>query len=295
MSPNSRPEDENRGRELARVLYAEDDNLTSRMLASLLSDTAGIEVTRANDGQEALKKALAEPFELIIMDMEMPNLDGYEATRRLREAGINVPIVALTAHALDGDRRRCIAAGCTDYLSKPFSRQVLLQTLRTYLPSMEHYLGHKAESADPRREQGNEPAQPEGTDKDAVIGSEDGDSVVNLKQLLDRFGDAESVAELLPTYLDTAHQNMASLIQAAQAGLTEETARLAHAVRGAALNLGANRLASVALEVERAARSQDMATAVSLLPSVRSEYDRMRAFLARCDNPTDLLTQRDTN
>jgi CheY-like chemotaxis protein/HPt (histidine-containing phosphotransfer) domain-containing protein len=265
------------------------------MLASLLSDTAGIEVTRANDGEEALQKALLEPFELILMDMEMPNLDGYEATRRLREAGINVPIVALTAHALDGDRRRCIAAGCTDYLSKPFSRRVLLETLRTYLPSMEHYLGRKVESTNPQCEHGNETAQPAGTANSGIVGSESGDQVVNLTQLLDRFGDAESVAELLPTYLDTTEQNMASLITAVQTGQAEESARLAHAVRGAAMNLGANQLANVARELERAARSPDMGAAASLLPGVRSEYNRMRAFLARCGNPADLLAQKDAN
>ena len=289
MTPRNCPEDANRRRGPARVLYAEDDSLTSRMLASLLSDTAGIEVTRANDGEEALKKALLEPFELILMDMEMPNLDGYEATRRLREAGINVPIVALTAHALDGDRRRCITAGCTDYLSKPFSRQVLLETLRTYLPSMEHYLGRKAESSDDQRQQGNEAAQSEGTDSNGVMGPENGDQVVNLTQLLDRFGDAESVAEFLPTYLDTAEQNMASLVIAVETKQTEDAARLAHAVRGEALNLGANQLAKVALELERAARSSDMAAVAALLPGVRSEYDRMRAFLTRFENPADLL------
>jgi HPt (histidine-containing phosphotransfer) domain-containing protein len=85
---------------------------------------------------------------------------------------------------------------------------------------------------------------------------------------------------------------MAALTIAVETEQTEETARLAHTLRGAALNLGANHLADAARELERAGRRGDMTTAASLLPGVRSEYERMKAFLAKCENPADLPTQR---
>ncbi|MHC4521749.1 MAG: response regulator [Planctomycetota bacterium] len=293
MIPRSQPEAAEQGKKPARVLFAEDDSLTSRMLASLLSDTAGIEVTRASDGQEAVRRALAEPFELILMDMEMPNVDGYEATQRLREAGVNVPIVALTAHALDGDRRRCIAAGCTDYLSKPFSRRVLLETLRTYLPSMEHYLGQGTESPGVQTDHEDPTCRREPTEPDGAAGPEDAGQVVDVARLIDRFGDAESVVEFMPAYLDTAQEHMAMLTAAVEAGQAKEIARLAHALRGAALNLGANRLAQAAHELERAGRRADMATATGVLPDVRDKYEKMRAFLSQGEGPADLFRQKD--
>jgi len=292
MTSKSQSEPMDRDKKPARILFAEDDSLTSRMLASLLSDTVGIEVTRANDGQEALRQALAEPFELILMDMEMPNLDGYEATRRLREAGINVPIVALTAHAMDGDRRRCIAAGCTDYLSKPFSRRVLLETLRTYLPSMERHFGHRVEQPDAQGDHAAPACQPHEANENASTEAANGRPVVDLAQLIDRFGDAQSVIELLPTYLDTAEEHMAMLTIAVEKGQMTEIARLGHTVRGAARNLGANPLADAALELERAGRREDMTAAASLLPGVRNEYENMRAFLSKCENLPELLAQR---
>jgi len=113
-----------------RVLVVEDVKFNQLLLGALLR-TAGAEVTLAGDGQEGHDLALqaerdGEPFDLVLMDMQMPVLDGYEATRRLREAGYARPIIALTAHAMKGDREKCLAAGCDDYATKPLDKQLLL-------------------------------------------------------------------------------------------------------------------------------------------------------------------------
>ncbi len=117
-----------------RVLLAEDVQ-ANQMLASLLLRKMGLEVTVANDGAEAFEKALAQPFELIFMDIQMPNMGGYEATKRLRKEGITTPIIALTAYAMKGDEKQCLDAGCNDYLPKPIDHRKLFTIVSKHLPS----------------------------------------------------------------------------------------------------------------------------------------------------------------
>ncbi len=117
-----------------QVLVAE-DVLTNQVLMKSLLKRMGLEVTIAEDGDEAVQKVVTGSFDLVLMDVQMPKINGLEATRALRKMGIATPIVALTAHAMKGDDSRCIKAGCDDYLSKPIDRQKLLDVLTKYLPS----------------------------------------------------------------------------------------------------------------------------------------------------------------
>ena len=116
-----------------RVLLAEDGVDNQRLIRAVLAPRVS-EVAVAENGQAALEQAWAaeaagEPFDVILMDMQMPVLDGYEATRRLRRRGYRGAIVALTAHAMEGDRERCLAAGCDEFASKPIDRRALLELL----------------------------------------------------------------------------------------------------------------------------------------------------------------------
>ncbi|WP_394559458.1 CHASE domain-containing protein [Aquipseudomonas alcaligenes] len=116
-----------------RVLLVDDDIRNIYAMTALL-DEIGLVVVPAKDGEEALEVFAREPFDLVLMDMAMPNMDGYTATRILKgERECLVPIIALTAHAMKGDREKCITAGCDDYLAKPVARQELLEMLHRWL------------------------------------------------------------------------------------------------------------------------------------------------------------------
>ncbi len=127
-----------------RVLLVDDDVRNIYAMSALL-DELGLEVSTARDGFEALAAFAEQSFDLILMDMAMPNMDGYTATRLLKqEKGCTVPIIALTAHAMKGDREKCLAAGTDDYLAKPVARQDLKDLLQRWLAKSEGRNGSSA-------------------------------------------------------------------------------------------------------------------------------------------------------
>ena len=128
-----------------RVLVAEDSR-TNRMLINLLLERLGLQVTMTKGGKEAVQAALSQTFDLMFIDIQMPNMNGHDVTRTLRKNGVKTPIVALTAHAMKGDDKKCISAGCSDYLCKPINRRKLLEIIGKYLASEKTAVGDGTQS-----------------------------------------------------------------------------------------------------------------------------------------------------
>jgi Amt family ammonium transporter len=132
-----------------RVLLAEDGLDNQRLISFILKKKLGAEVAVAEDGRIALELVAAaeadgKPFDLILMDMQMPVMDGYQATQYLRSKGWSGPIIALTAHAMVADRQKCLDAGCTDYLAKPIDRDRFAEVLTRHIVA-NHEPGNAAE------------------------------------------------------------------------------------------------------------------------------------------------------
>ena len=115
-----------------RVLLAEDSQINLSLFKIIL-ERVGLQVDLAADGQQAVEMACAQKYDLILMDVQMPVLDGLEASRLLRMKGLTTPVIALTAHAANHDRKSCLEAGCDGFLAKPLNQGTLLATVQQYV------------------------------------------------------------------------------------------------------------------------------------------------------------------
>ena len=220
-----------------RVLMAE-DNDANQFVARELLGRLGLELDIAADGQTAVELGCRGGYDAIFMDMQMPVMDGLAATRALRADPSlpRVPIIALTANAMRSDVEACLAAGMDDFLSKPIDRQALAATLRRWLRPE----GSAAPSAEPHRPEAPAPPPASGIDVEGSL-RRLGLPPDRFRALLARFG-----AGLGP--------GLADLRAAVADGDAEAARRHAHALAGAAGNLGADRLRALAKDLELAAR-----------------------------------------
>jgi PAS domain S-box-containing protein len=267
------------------VLVAEDVK-TNQVLAKALLNRMGLEVTIAADGNEALQKALAQRFDLIFMDIQMPGMNGYEATDALRKEGMTSPIVALTAHAMKGDGQRCIEAGCDDYMTKPLDRRILVEKVRKYLSPSNEALTEKANlvksHVDKLAKLCSGPIPHESNLKEKA-GIEDNKEILNWEELIGRLEDEELVKEIVPIFLNDNKERLEMLTKAVKAGDAEAIRLYAHAVKGAGRNIGAKQLSDIAHCLECAGRENDVEAAVSLFDKVKAELEKVMMFLSRTD------------
>lgn len=216
-----------------------DDNPTNQMVASRMLVAAGHAVDTASDGREALERAARSRYDVILMDISMPEMDGMEATRRIRrlpEPFASVPIIALTANAVAGDRQQFLAAGMTDYMTKPFRRA----ELETKLSKYEH--GGQPAPSSPTNAVGEQLLQVPLIDKREL-------------ETLARETCPEMVPEVVRQYLAELSERLAQFEAARRSCQMEDLGRIAHAIAGSAASVGAMRLRQVAKQLELSCRS----------------------------------------
>jgi PAS domain S-box-containing protein len=225
----------------ARVLLAE-DNEANRFVAQELLTQLGIELETATNGREAVEKLRGRHYDAVLMDMQMPEVDGLEATRQIRtdQANAGLPVIAMTANAMRADVDACLGAGMNDFLSKPIDRLQLLRTLRRWLPRS---AGGKLAAPEPPR-----PA--------------DGDGSLPQLQGIDVSGTVrrlglpfDKLRPLILRFADSQRKTVDDLRAAVKRADADSAGRHSHALAGAAGNLGATRLHSAAKALEAAAHS----------------------------------------
>jgi CheY-like chemotaxis protein len=232
----------------ARRILLVEDSVPNQKVAFALLQSLGHDVVVASDGQEALDLFAAQPFDAILMDVQMPGMDGYACTGAIRSAeaatGRHIPIIAMTAHALAGDREKCMAAGMDDYVSKPVRREGLFRALENVLGPV-------------RR-------------------------VVDFTNVLSQIGDDPvALRAIVAAYVAETRENLDRLPAAIAEGAWPEVRRLAHTTKGAMRTFSAHEAQQLAQNLEQLAQMDDRSAAADLYLQMKSAVEIAVAALAR--------------
>jgi len=247
------------------VLLAE-DNTTNQLFAREVLKDAGMHCDCVVNGEEALVAVGAQAYDVVLMDCQMPEMDGFEATRTIRqlehdgELDGHLPIIALTANAVKGDRERCIEAGMDDYISKPFEAQKLLQLIAQLLGSV---------SASPSSEEAGE-RQPTGaSESNAPL-------PINHAELLTRcMGKLDLAEELLADFEVDLPRKVDEVSRSIAEVDAQATGASAHSLKGAAGMMGAESLRQIAAAIESAGKSDCLEGVPALLDELNAETRRL--------------------
>jgi CheY-like chemotaxis protein/HPt (histidine-containing phosphotransfer) domain-containing protein len=258
----------------ARILVAEDD-LTNRQVAVGILKHFGLGADTAADGAEAVKALESIPYDLVLMDVQMPLMGGFEAARRIRNSQLNVcnraiSIVAMTADAMPGARERCLAAGMNDYVSKPVSPRALAEVLDRWLPAM-----NPDESKTPQAGETPPPIPP----SSAPV-------VFDRAGMLERLGGDEDLAQRVTGgFLSDIPRQIEALRGCLHAGDAPGAGRQAHTIKGASSNVGGEALCALTLEMEKAGKAGDLGFVAARMDGLEREFVRLKEAMTKSREP----------
>ncbi len=238
------------------VILVAEDHPVNRKLLTIFLEKAGATVLQASDGQEAIEIASGKKADLVFMDIQMPRMNGYEASSWMRSKGIDWPIIACTASAQDNEREQCLSYGMTEILPKPYKKKDVFDILRLYNP-----MGHDGEGVG------------DGLSAKPVF---DKDGFIDIMM-----GDELSASILIQEFLNQTIMHISILDEDVGNGDIESAVSTAHLIKGSSLNITAERLAASALAIETGAGSMSQDELLSALDTMKREYARLSEQLKK--------------
>jgi signal transduction histidine kinase/DNA-binding response OmpR family regulator len=247
-----------------RILIVE-DNVVNQQVALILLKELGYEASIVDSGKQAIEAVIHNNYALILMDCQMPDMDGFEATRQIRRlepmTGRRIPIIALTAQALQGDREQCLAAGMDDYLSKPITSLRLKAIIQRWL------------------------SQPiESSAHDSAVAAKNGNGVahsatspIDFSALKEMYSE-DGAVKLIELFLSSAYTLIDQMEQAMAKQDANEVKSIAHELKGSTVSLGIDKMATLSLDLENAARIEDWSKAHDVYKQLSDEFKRVSAY-----------------
>ena len=263
-----------------RILLAE-DNITNQQVALGILRKLGLQADAVANGAEALHALASLPYDLVLMDVQMPEMDGLEATRQIRDLRSAVrnhalPVVAMTAHAMQSDREQCLAAGMNDFITKPIARQALVDALDRWLPQEAETPTVSSFEATAESGAGSAVMTPNriaATDTSSV-------AIYDRAAFLDRVMDDVALLEKIRrTFLADMPAKFEALGGAVARGDAQDAGLWAHQIAGAAGNVGGNALRHAAVAMEATARAGDLASLAQQWPDLQRQFQLLKAAM----------------
>jgi len=259
------------------ILLAEDDPVNQKVALNML-EKHGHSVTLANNGQEAIQLIENNHFDIVLMDVQMPVMDGFSATAKIRayehestdldkQLNKRIPIIALTAHALQGYREKCLEAGMDDYISKPIKVEELLEKIAKLT----------------RKAKGDKTARIYLKQIDSQDNGEKNEPVDLNKSLEQTLGNKELLKELLEEFINNTADQLKIFRGALENDDREMLLNEAHSLKGTAVNLGLDSIAALALHLENMVREGDLTSAKQIIIKIENEIDRLKEQMTRID------------
>ena len=256
-------------RNAARILLAE-DNPINQKLAVVMLQKAGYSIDVVNNGYEAVEAVQANTYHIVLMDVQMPEFDGLEATRTIRKREgqeQHIPIIAMTAHAMKGDRERCLEAGMDDYLTKPLKFDDVLETI-------DRWVGQELRPSENNFHEEKQTPTP----KTAAI---------NMEVALERFGgDKDFFIEMLSDYVLQAYQLFEEMVNATQNQDVVQLQKTAHNLKGVSATFEAQKMFDLSKKLDQESRENDISNAAVYLAEMKNEIPRLQVFLEQINKET---------
>ena len=260
-----------------RILLAEDNIVNQKIVLGILKKL-GLSADAVANGIEAVKTLKTIPYDLVLMDCQMPEMDGYETTAKIRDQqslvlNHDIPIIAMTANAMAGDREKCIKAGMNDYLSKPVNPQTLAEMLEKWLPDDE---ADEKETSGSTDEPVETKSRAQNNKKKTVV------PVFDEAAMMSRLMDDKDLAKIvIAGFIEDIPMQIETLKGCLDINDIASAERQAHTIKGAAANVGGEALREAAFKIEKAGKEEDLPAMSAALPEMERQFTRLKAAMEK--------------